>query len=114
MPITPKECELAITAMESKEEIQFLAVLGHWLTVVARSTYEFQAPGVKDPITLRDFNELHHRIYAQIRSLSLNGQRELDAEDMTSWLVGEGRPEEFQASCLWAFEQSLQRVRSGA
>ena len=114
MPITPKECELAIEAMKPNGEIQFLAVLGHWLTVVARSTYEFQAPGVKDPITLRDFNEIHHRLYAQIRSLSLTGQRNIEAEDMTSWLVGKNKPEEFQAGCLWAFEQSLQRVRGGA
>jgi hypothetical protein len=113
MSITPKECELAIAAMKPDEEIHFLAVLGHWLTVVARGTYEFQAPGVNDPITLRYFNEIHHRLYAQIRSLSMNGKGGLDAEDMTSWLVGEGRPEEFQAGCLWAFEQSLRHVHGG-
>ena len=114
MAITPHECEQAIAAMNSEEEIQFLAVLGHWLTVVARGTYEFQAPGVKDPSALRAFNELHHRLYAQIRSLAHTGRRNLDAEDITSWLLGENQPEEFQAGCIWAFEYALDRVRSGA
>ena len=114
MPITPSECEQAIAAMSSADEVRFLAILGHWLTVVARGTYEFQAPGVKDPIALRAFNELHHRLYAQLRSLVTTGQRNLDAEDITSWLVGENQSSEFRAGCLWAFEQALQHVRSGA
>ena len=112
MPLTPSECERVIAAMSPEEEVQFLAVLGHWLTVVARGTYEFQAPGVKDPTALRAFNELHHRLYAQLRSLATTGKRNLDAEDITSWLVGENQPPEFQAGCLWAFEEALKRVRN--
>lgn len=53
-------------------------------------------------------------IYAQIRSLALTGKRNLDAEDMTSWLLGENQSSEFQAGCLWAFEQALDRVRRDA
>ncbi len=114
MAITPSECEKAIAAMSAAEEIYFLAVLGHWLTVVARGAYEFQASGVKDQISLRAFNELHHRLYAQLRSLAGTGQRNLDAEDITAWLVGENQSSEFQAGCLWAFEQALLCVRGDA
>ena len=114
MPLTNQQCEAAIETMAPSEEVLFLATLGHWLTVVARGTYEFQAPGVKDPLALRAFNELHHRLYAQILSLSSTGRRNLDAEDMASWLLGEAEPAEFQRGCLWAFERALQQVRGDA
>lgn len=112
--MTPSDCEVALAAMTPAEEILFLAVVGHWLTVAARGAYEFQAPGVKDPIALRAFNELHHRVYAQIRSLARSGQRNIDAESMASWLTGENGSPEFQASCLWAFKYALEQVRSYA
>ena len=114
MPLTNQQCEAAIETMAPSEEVLFLATLGHWLTVVARGTYEFQAPGVKDPLALRAFNELHHRLYAQILSLSSTGRRNLDAEDMASWLLGEAEPAEFQRGCLWAFKRALQQVRGDA
>jgi len=98
--------------MSAQQELRFLAILGHWLTVAGRGTYEFQAPGVKDPKSLRAFNELHHRLYAQIRGLVANGKGDFDAEDITSWLTGEGQPSEFQDACFWAFEQALERLRN--
>jgi hypothetical protein len=114
MPLTIRQCEEALAAMAPNEEVRFLATLGHQLTVVARGTYEFQAPGVTDPIALRAFNELHHRLYAQIRSLASTGVRNLDVEDITSWLLGEEKSAEFQSGCLWAFEQALLQVRGDA
>ena len=114
MPMTRNECEQVISAMTPPEEAQFLSSLGHLLTVAARSAYEFQAPGLKDPSALRAFNELHHRLYAQIFHLISKGQRNVSVEDITSWLLGEGHPSEFQAGCLWAFEQALYHARSGA
>lgn len=114
MPITRIECEKAIAAMTPTEECHFLAHLGHQLTVVARGTYEFQGPGVIDPFALRGFNEIHHRIYSQIRTLVANGRRSIDPESMASWLAAEGRSPELQAACLWAFEQALAYVRKSA
>lgn len=112
MPLTRPECEQAIAAMSPQQELRFLAILGHWLTVAGRGTYEFQAPGVKDPVALRAFNELHHRLYAQIRGLAANGKGDFDAEDLTAWLTGENQPVEFQTACFWAFEHALERLRN--
>lgn len=111
MPITQIECEEAISAMGPIKEAKFLAKLGHLLTVAARGTYEFQAPGVVDPVALRRFNEIHHRIYSQIRTLVEDGRRDIDPESMASWLAAEGQSPEFQAACLWAFEEALASVR---
>jgi hypothetical protein len=93
--------------MSPNEEAYFLAHLGHWLTVAARGTYEFQASGVTDPIALRAFNEIHHRIYSQIRGLVSKGERDIDSESLASWLTGEERPSSFRSICLWAFEQAF-------
>lgn len=108
MALTQQECRDALDKMSPREELRFLARFGHRITVVARGTYEFQAPGVTDPRSLRSYNEIHHRIYAQIRSLVVNEKRDFDSESLASWLTGEGRDESFRASCFWAFEQALQ------
>jgi hypothetical protein len=114
MPMTQSECERAIKGMSPEMEIRFLSILGNWLTVVARDTYEFQAPGVNDPITLRAFNELHHRLYAQLRGLTNKGKGDFDAKDITSWLTGENQSPKFQSSCLWAFEQALTQLHNSS
>jgi hypothetical protein len=73
-----------------------------------------KGPGVTDPMALRAFNEIHHRIYSQIRALVAEGRRNIDPESMASWLAAEGRSPELQAACLWAFEQALTYVRKSA
>ncbi len=88
-----------------------MAHLGHWLTCVARGAYEIQAPGVTNPVALRELNEIHHRIYAQIRSLVARGERNLDSETLASWLTAEGCGPELRASCFGAFEKALSHVR---
>lgn len=108
--MTQTDCEKALSSMTSAEQVRFLTTLGHTLTIAARGAYEFQAPGVTNPRLFRDFNEIHHRIYPQIRSLVGSGKPAFDAERMVSWLIGEGKSEEFQRSRLWAFEVSLQRA----
>ena len=40
-------------------QLRVLATLGHNLTIAARDTYEFQAPGVRAPQRLRDINEFN-------------------------------------------------------
>jgi hypothetical protein len=114
MPLTQIECETHLEAMSPTKEARFLAYFGHCLTVVGRGAYEFQAPGVKDPIALRELNEIHHRIYAQIRTLLVRGERNIDSESMASWLTAEDRNPELHAGCIWAFEQALEHVRAGA
>lgn len=110
MPLTQSECELALARMKPNEEAYFLAQLGHWLTILARGTYEFQAPSVRDPITLRQINEIQHRIFAQIANLTSQGQRTFDPETMASWLTAEEKPADFRAACIWAFEKTLASI----
>lgn len=103
MSITRLEAIEFLSRLTPTEEAAFLARLGHWLTVVARGAYEFQAPGVVDPILLRRINEIQHRVFAQIAGLVENGERAFDSEDLVSWLSAEDREPELQLQCLDAF-----------
>lgn len=110
MALTYQECAQAIERMTSKDEHLFLVNAGHWLTVSARAAYEEQGSGARQSIHLRWFNEIHHRIYAQIRShMAIETEIwRLDGNALALWLTGyEREDDEFRSSCLWAFEQAL-------
>lgn len=112
MPLSQAECESILSAMSPQEEVRFLSCLGHELTILARCEYEFQAQGVKNPLALRQLNEIHHRIYGQLLGHSFGRKANFDPESLASWLTAEGKDTEFRARCIWAFEQALKRVRS--
>ena len=112
MPLTQDDCEEILEGMAPLEQARFLAVLGHWLTVVVRSTYKVQSDDVTDPRTLRSLNEIHHRIYAQIDGLVTRRSAKFPPGAMASWLAAEGESEELQKSCLWAFEEAHKRYQA--
>ena len=64
-------CEAKQIYRESEPALQarMLARLAHLLTIAARDTYEVGGDGVDDPSGLRRFNEVMHRVIAQIGDL---------------------------------------------
>lgn len=108
MSYTQKDCERVLASMFCKQQAIFLARLGHYLSVVGREAYEFQGPGITNRRWLRDLNEVHHRIYSQIGSLTAEEIKGFPAGALASWLSGEGKSEEFQSACLNAFEKCHQ------
>ncbi len=50
-----------------QDEVLLLTCLSHWLTVVARGTYEAGTENVLKPSVLRAYNEVQHRVTAAIR-----------------------------------------------
>jgi len=115
MAITAQECESIIDAMSDGELSTFLAFLGHELTIVARSAYEFQGPGVTDPRLLRDLNEIQHRVFGQL--MALNGLRRskyMPAASLVSWLLGEDRSARLRFEVEHAFGRALKHSRAAA
>jgi hypothetical protein len=109
MPFTHINAIEAIARMAPAEEAKFLARLGHWFTVIARDCYEFQAPGVVNPIKLRQINEIQHRVFAQIAGLVSKGERIFDPVVMVAWLTAEECDIELQDQCLEAFSRVYSR-----
>ena len=109
MALTQQDCEKALAEMSPKMQAAFLAKLGHAYTVSARESYEFQGPGVTNPRVLRDFNEVHHRVYAQLSALLAQDKGAFPPDVLASWLCGEGKDEAFRTASLNAFEHCLQK-----
>jgi hypothetical protein len=109
MDLTQSDCEEILEGMAPLEQARFLAILGHWLTVVSRGAYVVQSNEVRDPRLLRALNEIHHRIYAQIKGFLSRRSSTFPADVMASWLAGEGEGLEVQQACLWAFKEAHRR-----
>src|SRR5262245_31415192 len=90
-------------------QLRVLAELGHNLTIVARDTYEFQAPGVRAPQRLRDINEIQHRIFGQIVALATVDQGRYPDDDLIS-IVLEFGDEHVRAQSLRALQGALTRA----
>ena len=86
-----------------------LAAVGHSLTIAARDTYEFQAPGVRAPQRLRDINEIQHRIFGHIAALATSDARRYPDDDLMS-IVLELGDEHVRAQTLRALQDALARA----
>ena len=110
MATNQQTCEQFLAALSPTEQARFLSRLGHELTVLARSAYEFQGPGVTDPRLLRDLNEISHRIFSQVASLIADRAPEFEPDMLASWLLGEDKPH-LQARLAAAFDRAVQRTQ---
>ena len=109
--MTQQDCEKTLRSLSVAEQSQLLSLFGHELTVLGRSSYEFQGPGVTDPRLLRDLNEIQHRVYGQLASLTRCGQPDFPADILASWLFGEEKPH-LQQGLASAFERALESFRA--
>lgn len=98
----------ALANSSNGEQALLLSLLGHELTIVARTAYEFQGPGVTDPRLLRDLNEIQHRLHGQIFSLLRNSAPAFPPDALAWWLSAEGKPH-LQNGLAHAFQRTLHR-----
>ena len=105
------EATRQLSSLPTEAQLRLVAKFGHNLTIAARETYEFQAPGVRAPQRLRQINEVQHRILAHILALSTeNAWRYPD--DVLISIMLEHEDEHLSAQAKWAFEDALKRVRA--
>jgi hypothetical protein len=98
-----------LTGLSCEAQLRLLARFGHNLTVAARDTYEFQAPGVREPKRLRQINEIQHRVLAHILALSTANEWRYPDDVLISIML-EHKDEHLRAQTLWAYEDALKRV----
>ena len=111
--MTQQDCEKLLSTLSAAEQSRLLALVGHELTILGRSAYEFQGPGVTDPRLLRDLNEIQHRVHGQLFSLTQRGKPDFSPDLLASWLFAEGKPH-LQQGLSFAFERAVQRFRAAA
>ncbi|WP_203322838.1 hypothetical protein [Pseudoxanthomonas beigongshangi] len=115
MSITPQECETLLSRMEDADMARFLPLFGHELTVIARTAYEFQGPGVTDPRFLRDINEIQHRVFGQLMAIGRSNRSSyLPVDVLASWLLAENKAPRLKLEVTHAFVRAVQRFRAAA
>jgi hypothetical protein len=95
------EATRRLSALSAEAQLRLLASFGHNLTVAARDTYEFQAPGVREPMRLRQINEIQHRVLAHILALSKSNQFRYPDDVLISIML-EHDDGHLRAQALWA------------
>jgi hypothetical protein len=115
MNITPQECETLLSRMEDADLARFLPLFGHELTVIARTAYEFQGPGVTDPRFLREINEIQHRIFGQLMAIGRgNRSSYLPLDVLASWLLADNKTPRLKLEVAHALGRAFQRFRAAA
>jgi hypothetical protein len=102
------EVTLRFQQLSADKQMRVLAAFGHNLTIAARDTYEFQAPGVRVPERLRSINEIQHRVLAHILALATQDARRYPDDTLLTIALAEG-DEHLRAQTLWALEDALNR-----
>lgn len=59
----------------AQEKTEFLLLLAHALTVLARETYEPGGDGLTEPSRLRRINEVQHRVLSSLIALRRGGRK---------------------------------------
>jgi len=106
MTLTPAQCIHYIDSLAPRAQAEFLALLGHQLTVAAREAYEVRGPGVTNPRWLRDLNEISHRLFPQIAALTAGKPAPFLTDALVEWITAEGNPE-LSKRGLVAFERAM-------
>ena len=101
--------------MEDADLARFLPLFGHELTVIARTAYEFQGPGVTDPRFLREINEIQHRIFGQLMAIGRgNRSSYLPLDVLASWLLADNKTPRLKLEVAHALGRAFQRFRAAA
>ncbi len=67
--MTAKALAHKFAALSPDEQAGLVARWSHLLTIDARDTYIPGTPGIADPVRLRGFNEMQHRLAGQLMAL---------------------------------------------
>jgi hypothetical protein len=103
------EIDRRYQSLSAEMQIRVLASFGHNLTIAARDSYEFQAPGVRAPQRLRDINEIQHRVFAHISALHTADVARYSDDALLAILL-EHEDDHLQAQSLWALSDALERL----
>ena len=97
-------------SLSLEQQVRFLALFGHNLTIAARDTYEFQSPKVRAPERLRAINEIQHRVLAHIAALTEEGDWRYEDETLLSICL-DHEDGHLRGQTGWAFDEALNKVR---
>jgi hypothetical protein len=97
--------------MSQKEKIRFLSRLGWELTIAGRGAYEPQTEELTHPARLREINEIQHRIFGHLYSMtSQNAQRYPD-EVLVAIMLEESPDRVLNEQVQSAFDRAAEFIK---
>jgi hypothetical protein len=109
--MTIDEAAVVYSALTQAEQVRVLASFAHGLTIAARDTYEFQAPGVRAPERLRAINEVQHRVLAHICSLLAQSELRYPDDVLVSIMLSQDDDQHLRGQAMWAFQEGLKKSK---
>jgi hypothetical protein len=106
--VSYEEARRRFESLPADVQARVLANFGHNMTIAARDTYEFQAPGVRAPQRLRDINEIQHRVFAHIAKLLTDDAGRYPDDVLLSIMI-EHDDQHLTAQALWALEEAFKQ-----
>src|SRR4051794_14022988 len=79
--MTSRDFKRLYLSLSDQERMRLLARVAFNLTVDARDTYVVESEEIADPIRLRGFNELQHRVLSHVSSLANGVQTKAEDEE---------------------------------
>jgi hypothetical protein len=108
--MTVDEAAQVFSVLAPIEQVKCLALFAHNLTIAARDTYEFQAPGVRAPERLRAVNEIQHRVLQHIHSLLTASEWRYPDEVLLSIMLAEENSDgHLREQANWAFQDAMKK-----
>ncbi len=96
------------SSLTSNEQTKFLAHFSHYLTIVARDTYEVGTENITNQPKMRAVNETQHQISSHLLAL-LENSLERYPDDVLMQIIFEQENKELKAEVMWAFERVADR-----
>ncbi|MDQ3089331.1 MAG: hypothetical protein M3Q78_12165 [Acidobacteriota bacterium] len=96
------------SSLTRDEQIKFLAHFLHYLTIVARDTYQVGTENIINQPKLRTVNEIQHQISSHLFAL-LENSLERYPDDVLMQIIFEQENKEIETEVMWAFSKVAER-----
>lgn len=95
--------------LSNAEEVEFLAVFGHELTIAARDAYDVGTENIVNQPKIRRINEIQHRIFLQILSLVKRNEKCYADDILVRMILEHAEDKKFEADIASAFKRAADR-----
>ncbi len=93
------------SSLTSDEQKKFLVRLSHYLTVVARDSYEVGTDNITNQPKIRVINEIQHQLSSHLLALLENDSRRYPDDGLMRIILEHSENKKIEAEVMWAFEK---------
>jgi hypothetical protein len=97
----------AFSALSHQEQMEFLALLAHELTIIARDSYQTEGEGLTHPSRIRRLNEIQHRVAMHLYKLLRNDLRRYSDDLIVRLTLESSDDAELQRGLQAAFARTM-------